>query len=230
MSVSMTRTCIPFSNARYSAAVKAALGLGLKEAKELVESAPAMIKEGAGKEEAEALKKELGGYTSLEVFRKHFANAPSHPLSAIQYVDMKTYLVDDILTKVDRASMAHSLEVRVPILDHEFMELAAGIPPGLKLNGKEGKYIFKKALEEKLPHDILYRSKMGFSIPLSQWFKRELKPVFEESVLHNNAKSQDFLDMDTVKKIWREHQSGARERSPELWSILFFEKWLREWH
>ena len=174
-------------------------------------------------------KTQLAGYSSLEVFEEHFRQAPDDPLSAIQYVDMKTYMVDDILTKVDRASMAHSLEVRVPILDHEFMELAAQIPSNLKLKGREGKYIFKKSLEPSLPHDILYRSKMGFSIPLSKWFKNELKPVFEDTVLGTTSLSAQHLNITTVKQIWQEHQAGNRERSPELWSILFFEKWLREW-
>lgn len=173
--------------------------------------------------------KQLADYSPLSVFQQHFQNAPKDPLLAIQYVDIKTYLVDDILTKVDRASMAHSLEVRVPLLDHEFMEMAAQIPPGLKLKAKEGKYLFKKALEKKLPKDILYRSKMGFSIPLSQWFKNELKPVFEDTVLDANALSNKYLDPGTVKQLWNEHQSGSRERSAELWSILFFEKWLRQW-
>lgn len=172
---------------------------------------------------------QLAGYSSLEVFEEHFSQAPDDPLSAIQYVDMKTYMVDDILTKVDRASMAHSLEVRVPILDHEFMELAAQIPSNLKLKGREGKYIFKKSLEPSLPHDILYRSKMGFSIPLSKWFKNELKPVFEDTVLSTTSLSAQYLNIATVKQIWQEHQAGNRERSPELWSILFFEKWLRKW-
>ncbi|MCK5346872.1 MAG: asparagine synthetase B, partial [Candidatus Heimdallarchaeota archaeon] len=94
---------------------------------------------------------------------------------------------------------------------------------------REGKYIFKKSLEPSLPHDILYRSKMGFSIPLSKWFKNELKPVFEDTVLSTTSLSAQYLNIATVKQIWQEHQAGNRERSPELWSILFFEKWLRKW-
>ena len=176
------------------------------------------------------LHSELCGYSTLEVFKNHYAKAPTNDsLSAIQYVDIKTYLVDDILTKVDRASMAHALEVRVPILDHEFMELVAQIPATLKLCGKTGKYIFKKALESLLPGDILYRKKMGFSIPLSQWLRSELKDLFEESVFSSSAISASFLEMKIVRQMWRQHQSGTRDWGPELWTILFWEKWGRKW-
>ena len=88
---------------------------------------------------------------------------------------MKTYLVGDILTKVDRASMAHALEVRVPLLDHKLVEWISGLPVSLKLRGHEGKYIFKKSLEPYLPNDILYRDKMGFSVPLASWFRGPLR-------------------------------------------------------
>ena len=96
-------------------------------------------------------------------------------LSRAQYADMKTYLPGDILTKVDRTSMAVSLEVRAPIIDHEFMEWAAGIPAAMRLKGGEGKYIFKKALEPYLPHDVMYRDKMGFAVPISEWFRGPLR-------------------------------------------------------
>ena len=96
------------------------------------------------------------------------------PLSLVQYLDMKTYLVGDILTKVDRASMAHALEVREPLLDHELMGWVSGLPVDLKLRGTEGKYLLKKAMEPYLPHDVLYRKKMGFSVPLAAWFRGPL--------------------------------------------------------
>jgi asparagine synthase (glutamine-hydrolysing) len=147
----------------------------------------------------------------------------------VQYLDVKTYLVDDILTKVDRASMGHALEVRVPILDHEFMELVATIPSSLKLKGKQGKYIFKKALNNILSNDVLCRKKQGFSMPVSGWFKNELKPLFQDSVLSNTSLSRDMLSPKVVNKIWKQHQTGQRERGSELWAILMFEKWMRQW-
>src|SRR5207237_2472599 len=106
------------------------------------------------------VKKALGCYDSTDVFREYYEKAgTSDPLSRIQYVDIKTYLTDDILAKVDRASMANSLEVRCPLLDHKLMELTASMPSRLKLRGTTGKYIFKKAMEPFLPADIIYRKK-----------------------------------------------------------------------
>ena len=119
---------------------------------------------------------DLNGYNSLTVLRDYYDRASTDdPLSRIQYVDIKTYLADDILVKVDRASMAHSLEVRAPILDHKLMELAAKMPSSLKLRGTNGKYILKNAVKKILSESVLRRKKMGFAVPLSQWFKNEPK-------------------------------------------------------
>src|SRR5258708_28628054 len=113
----------------------------------------------------------MAGYDSISVFQEHYDNAGTDdPLTRIQYVDMKTYLTDDILAKVDRASMAVSLEVRAPLLDHRLMETAARIPSELKLKDGVGKYIFKKAMEDVLPKDIIYRKKQGFAFALANWF------------------------------------------------------------
>jgi len=168
----------------------------------------------------------LGRYDSLDVLRNYYDQADTDDLlSRVQYVDIKTYLSDDILAKVDRASMAVSLEVRAPILDHKFMELAARIPSSLKLRGMEGKHIFKKALRSRLPEAILYRKKMGFAIPLAQWFRGELKEMACETILGGN--SSDFLKQDTVERVWVEHQRGFRDRSTELWTLLMFRLWQR---
>ncbi|HEY6572778.1 MAG TPA: XrtA/PEP-CTERM system amidotransferase, partial [Candidatus Eisenbacteria bacterium] len=116
---------------------------------------------------SESFRKTLRGYNAVEVLRRHAKRAPvEDSLSMVQYLDIKTYLPGDILTKVDRASMAHSLEVRVPLLDHPLVEWMAKLPPSMKLRGSEGKYVFKRALEPYLPADILYRPKMGFGVPL----------------------------------------------------------------
>jgi len=143
-------------------------------------------------------------------------------LSKIQYVDVKTYLTDDILTKVDRASMAVSLEVRAPMLDHKFMECVASMPSSLKLRNGTGKYILKKAFEPILPAEILYRAKQGFAIPLGQWFKRELKGMAEEIILETD---DGILDKRFLKKIWDQHQKGYYDRSALLWATLMFRKW-----
>jgi asparagine synthase (glutamine-hydrolysing) len=168
-------------------------------------------------------RRRLEGYDSLEVLRGYYDKADTQdPLSKIQYVDVKTYLTDDILTKVDRASMAVSLEVRAPMLDHKFMECAAAIPSNLKLRSGVGKYILKKALEPDLPHDILYRAKQGFAVPLDSWFRRELKDMAYEIIV---AKQDDLLNQTFLKKIWDQHQNNQYDRSALLWATLMFRKW-----
>src|SRR5262249_18618175 len=144
------------------------------------------------------------------------------PLSRIQYIDIKTYLTDDILTKVDRASMAVSLEVRCPLLDHKVMELVASMPSGLKLKGTSGKYIFKRAMEGRLPNDIIHRSKMGFGIPMQDWFRNGIRDFASAYILD---REDPYLSTAFVKKIWDQHQSRTRDRSGQLWNILMFRLW-----
>lgn len=173
------------------------------------------------------LRQELGGYDSLNVLRSYYEKADTKdPLSRIQYVDIKTYLTDDILVKVDRASMANSLEVRAPILDHKLMELAASMPSSIKLQGINGKYIFKKALERLLPESVLYRRKMGFGVPLAQWLRNDLRKFAHAAIF--DERQDSFLNESSVNRIWQEHQRGFRDRSTELWSILMFRLWQRE--
>jgi asparagine synthase (glutamine-hydrolysing) len=173
------------------------------------------------------IKSQLRSYDSVDILRDYYDKADTNDLlSRVQYVDIKTYLADDILAKVDRASMANSLEVRAPILDHKFMELAARIPTSLKLRGMEGKYIFKKALERYLPSSILYRRKMGFAVPLAQWFRGELKEMAHETIF--SRKYDAFLNRATQERIWSEHQKGLRDRSTELWTIFMFRLWQRK--
>jgi asparagine synthase (glutamine-hydrolysing) len=165
----------------------------------------------------------LGGYDSLEVFRHYYDRADTDDLlSKIQYVDIKTYLTDDILTKVDRASMAVSLEVRAPMLDHKFMECVASIPSDFKLRNGTGKYILKKALEPILPADILYRRKQGFAIPLDTWFRHELKEMAYQVIVETD---DGILDRSFLRKIWDQHQKGHYDRSALLWATLMFRKW-----
>jgi asparagine synthase (glutamine-hydrolysing) len=174
-------------------------------------------------------KRGLQGYRAVEVLRHHAARAPSqHPLSLAQYLDLKTYLPGDILTKVDRASMAHALEVRVPLLDHKLVEWMSSLPPDLKLRGREGKYIFKKAMEPYLPNAILYRPKMGFSIPLAAWFRGPLRQRAQSSVLSAAMADSGCFDMAFLGKMVALHQTGTRDYSASLWSLLMFESFLRQ--
>jgi asparagine synthase (glutamine-hydrolysing) len=176
---------------------------------------------------SDAFKRDLQGYRAIEVMRRHAERAPTdHPLSLVQYLDMKTYLVGDILTKVDRASMAHALEVRVPILDHELVEWMSSLPPDLKLRGREGKYLLKKAMEPHLPPEILYRPKMGFSVPLASWFRGPLRDRVREAVLGPALSDTGLFDRDYLGHLVKHHQSGVRDYSASLWSLLMFEAFL----
>jgi len=171
---------------------------------------------------------QLQGYRAVDSFRQHFDAAPTNdPLSRIQYLDLKTYLVGDILTKVDRASMAHALEVRVPILDHQVVEWLATVPSRLKLNGREGKYIFKKALEPLVPHDVLYRPKMGFTVPIEKWFRNELRSEVEATLLGDRLAASGFFARPFVARVVREHTRGIRNFTPLIWSLIMFDAFLR---
>ncbi|MBT8144920.1 MAG: amidotransferase 1, exosortase A system-associated [Gammaproteobacteria bacterium] len=172
---------------------------------------------------ASDFRRQLGGYDSIEVFRRHAAaGAVEDPLSMVQYLDFKTYLPGDILTKVDRASMAHSLEVRVPLLDHEFVEWVATLSSSLKLRGREGKYIFKKALEPMLPSDILYRPKMGFAVPIVEWFRGPLRDHVRESILGESLADAGIFDRQQLQWLVDQHLSGKRNFAPSIWALLMF--------
>jgi len=171
---------------------------------------------------ADVLRK-LNGYDSIDVLRYHYDRADTtDPLSRIQYVDIKTYLVDDILVKVDRASMANSLEVRCPLLDHQLMELIAQIPSDLKLRRGIGKYIFKKSLQPVLPESILTRRKWGFGMPLATWFRQDLKDYSYETLF---GTQDEYLNYPFVTQCWKQHQRGQRDWSALLWTVLMFKSW-----
>lgn len=174
------------------------------------------------------LKQELAGYDASQVFRRHASQAGTDdPLALIQYLDLKTYLVGDINTKVDRASMAHSLEVREPLMDHPLVEWLATLPSDMKVRGQEGKYLLKKAMEPKLPRDILYRPKMGFAVPLARWFRGPLKHRVRDAVLGERLAATGWFDQKYLKYLVDAHQSGASDYSAALWTTLMFEAFLR---
>ncbi len=173
------------------------------------------------------LKSDLQEYNAIEVFRSYLNNAPiDNTLSMVQYLDFKTYLPGDILTKVDRASMAHALEVRVPILDHLFVDWVSGLPPTLKLRKGEGKYIFKKSLQPFLSEDILYRKKMGFAVPLASWFRGALSDKVVKGVLGDCISDCGFFNRSYLETLVVEHQSGKFNHSSSIWALLMFEAFL----
>jgi asparagine synthase (glutamine-hydrolysing) len=170
----------------------------------------------------------LGGYGAREVFDRHARQAGTDdPLALIQYLDLKTYLVGDINTKVDRASMAHSLEVREPLMDHELVEWLASLPSALKIRGGESKFLLKKAMEGHLPDDLMYRPKMGFAVPLARWFRGPLRERVSGALRGGRLADSGFFNPDCLARIADEHLRGARDHSTPIWTLLMFEAFLR---
>ena len=177
---------------------------------------------------SDAFKKQRAGYNAMDVFTDHASRAGTDdPLALIQYLDMKTYLVGDINTKVDRASMAHSLEVREPLMDHKLVEWLATLPSSMKVRGQEGKFLLKKALEPHLPTEVLYRPKMGFSVPLARWFRGPLKQRVRDAVLGDRLAATGWFNRPYLEHLVDAHQSGASDHSAPLWTLLMFEAFLR---
>jgi asparagine synthase (glutamine-hydrolysing) len=173
-------------------------------------------------------KRRLNGYSSQEVFAGYSRGKEfGDPLRLAQYLDFKTYLPGDILTKVDRASMAHGLEVRVPFLDHTFVGWAAGLPSARKLRSGTGKYVLKDALKLVLPHEVLFRSKMGFAVPLDMWFRGSLQERMMNSLEGPVLGDANIFNPDALRRIGRDHRSGLRDYSAVLWALLMFEGFLR---
>jgi asparagine synthase (glutamine-hydrolysing) len=178
---------------------------------------------------SDAFRRQLGGYNAVEVFRGHATRAGTDDvLALVQYLDLKTYLVGDINTKVDRASMAHSLEVREPLMDHLLVEWLAALPSSLKVRNGEGKWLLKKAMEPHLPHDILYRRKMGFAVPLARWFREPLRERVRSALLDGALGATGFFDRRYLQELVTEHQAGRRDYSAPLWTLLMFEGFLRQ--
>ena len=181
-------------------------------------------------------KEVLQGYhpaqRTLEMYER--ADGPDH-LAKILYTDMKTYLSGGILVKVDRMSMANSLEVRAPILDYQVVEKSATLPSELKFNVSkqnrkgEKKYILKELFKPLLPNDILYRKKMGFSVPLAEWLRTELKDITVDCLFNRKQGLVDYLKPSAIKAMWDDHQSEKQDNSAPLWSMLMFQMWWDEY-
>ncbi len=147
------------------------------------------------------------------------------PLWQQEYADLKTFLVDDVLMKVDRMSMAHSLEARAPFLDYRVVEFASRVPSQYKMRGRETKWILKQCMEKKLPHDILYRKKEGFSIPMKNWLRQELRPLMEDTLSGDRIKKDGFFNNQYIEKLKAEHVSGRVNHAHQLWSLMVFHFW-----
>jgi asparagine synthase (glutamine-hydrolysing) len=147
----------------------------------------------------------------------------------MQYLDTKTYLPEDILTKVDRTSMLHSLEARVPLLDHKLLEAAARIPASLKFCQGEGKYIFKRFLHDLLPPNLLTRRKMGFGVPLVHWFRSDLIDYTHDLLFSRRSLERGLFNRPYIERLLAEHQRGVADRSAAIWRLLVFEHWCRHY-
>lgn len=167
----------------------------------------------------------LNGHDAADFVRRYFRQASGDGLNRQLYVDIKTYLVDDILVKVDRMSMAVSLEARVPFLDHRVVEFAARVPGSLKLVNGESKWILKEALRDLLPPKIQRRGKEGFSIPIKNWLKQELKPLMLEVLSPERIRREGFFDSQEVQRLVDEHLRNVDNHSHRLWALMMFGIW-----
>ncbi|MFC3094623.1 asparagine synthase (glutamine-hydrolyzing) [Alteromonas sediminis] len=168
----------------------------------------------------------LGDYhpSTITIEAYQACEGPDH-LSKILYTDIKTYLCGGILVKVDRMSMANSLEVRAPLLDYRVAEFAAALPSDQKYRDGEKKYILKEIFKPFIPESLLYRRKMGFSVPLARWFRDELKPLAYGYLFERTAGICDIFNMHEVEKVWSQHQSETYDHSAVLWSMLMYQMW-----
>ena len=161
------------------------------------------------------------------LLKKFEESGTEDPLEQLLYVDINSYLPEDLLVKMDIATMANSLEARVPFLDHKFMELVAGIPSQLKMKGSMTKFILKKAFSDLLPEAILKRKKMGFGVPISRWFRNELKDDIFDILLDTRTLSRGYFREKGIKRLLDEHTALRYDHSAKIWALLVLETWFR---
>lgn len=172
------------------------------------------------------LQTRLGGYTSESVLNGHYARVDTKdPLAGMLYVELKTYLPDRMLMKVDKMAMMHSLEVRSPLLDHHLVEFGLRLPADLKIRDGQTKWIFKKAMSPYLPPDILYREKKGFDVPLASWLRGPLAEPLEAAL--ESLGRRGYLEARPMRRLFAEHLSGASNHADALWILYMLELWHR---
>ncbi len=172
--------------------------------------------------------KKVGKIDPLDFLLKKFEeSATGDLLEQLLYVDMNSYLPEDLLVKMDIATMANSLEARVPFLDHKLMELVAGIPSQLKLKGSKAKFILKTAFDGFLPDAIFKRKKMGFGVPVSRWFRNELKDYVYDILLDPRTLNRGYFRKEGLQRLLSDHIALRYDHSPKIWALLFLEIWFR---
>jgi asparagine synthase (glutamine-hydrolysing) len=173
--------------------------------------------------------KRVQGADPFAGFRQayHACESPD-PVDRALYVDVKTYLLDDILTKVDRMSMAVSLEARDPLLDHKLLEFAATVPSSLKLRHGQSKYLLRRVLERRIPKAIVDRPKQGFEAPIANWLRGPLAPMVDALLLDGRFRARGLFDDRSVAQLWHRHKNGGADHSRRLWSLMMLELWFRQ--
>jgi asparagine synthase (glutamine-hydrolysing) len=169
---------------------------------------------------------ELKGFTPMEAVQPYYSCSDAKDaLGRSQYADIHFYMTDDVLVKVDRMSMAHSLEVRSPLLDHRIIEFAAKLPTELKIDTRRGKLLLRASAARRLPPETLDQPKRGFSIPAARWLRNELRPLAESVILDRNRFFSSVLDERKITQMWREHLSEARDHSVFFWGLMMLGLW-----
>jgi asparagine synthase (glutamine-hydrolysing) len=154
---------------------------------------------------------------------------PAAGVTGLQLLDVGTYLPGDLLLKTDLASMAHSLELRSPLLDHHVLELGLSLPDALKLRGREGKQALRRAFVQDLPPEVAARGKTGFGVPISSWFRHELRDLARELLLDRRARERGHFRRDVVERLLADHGAGRADHAHRLWCLVMLELWLRTW-
>lgn len=180
------------------------------------------------------MRQRFSGRSSLEAVRPYLERIEqerpeSDFLARMTYLELKLRLPELLLMRVDKITMATSVEARVPFLDHELVEYAMGLPRSLKIEGMSGKHILKRSLEEILPHDLLYSRKRGFGAPVREWFRNGLGELFESQVMKSTMRRRDFLDYKFVARLLDQHRKGTQEWGFHLWALLNLSLWYERW-
>jgi len=178
---------------------------------------------------SDALNAELHHHNTYEdIFAYISQSKLTKDLERILYLSMKLYLQDGVLVKVDRASMANSLEVRCPLLDHEFVEFVSGLPMIYKLNGLRTKYLLKKAARGLLPDSIIRRQKKGFGIPISHWLTKELRDFMLDYLGEEHIRRQGFFNYPYIRTLINDHVGRKRDNRKQLWPLIVFQIWHKQ--
>jgi asparagine synthase (glutamine-hydrolysing) len=171
----------------------------------------------------------VNGADALATFREAYhACASADPLDRSMYVDARTYMIDDVLTKVDRMSMAVSLEAREPLLDHKLLEFAARVPASLKLKDGRSKYLLRRVLDRRVPPAILERKKSGFAAPIGEWLRGPLQTMTHELLLDGRLRDRGIFNPGEIDRLWREHRSRQADHDHRLWQLVMLELWFRQ--